>query len=490
METHRQKTISGFVWSAVGQVGTEVSKLVVGILLMRLLGPEEFGLIAEILVFTGLANIVLEFGFAEALIQQKEVTETDWSTIFWVNVGVGLILALAMLVSAPFISRFYEEPQLLPMAQVLSGVFLFQSLTIVQRTRLTKELKFKQLAQVDIAGFVGSGLMAVIAAFSGLGVWSLVIQHMSRSMIQGAYLWWIGNWKPILEFSKDSIKKATGFSVLMFLKRVMGHIAMNVDSLLVGKVLGKETLGLYNRGFFFMMLPVNSITNVITRVMFPSLSAIQENPKEVTRVFTNMLGVVSFIVFPFMVALFLLAESVVIIFLGQEWADMIPFLQVFSILGITATLSRLTVIPVMSMGRKDLLSRVIFIEKPIQILAIIIGINWGIWGILYANIISSIFILGLKFDWAGKSINTTAITLFRVIIPPLLLTLATGVLLYLTQLILQQYLATDSIPYFVLSSGLYALYFLTLGFVFKSKELTLFLGLLRSLKDRFSSDSK
>lgn len=490
METHREKTISGFVWSAVGQVGTEASKFVVGILLMRLLGPEAFGLISMILVFTGLANIVLEFGFAEALIQQKKVTETDWSTIFWVNVGVGIVLGLAMLIAAPFISSFYEEPSLLPMAQVLSGVFLFQSLTIVQRTRLTKELKFKELAQVDIAGFVGSGIIAVIAAFSGLGVWSLVLQHLSRSFIQGAYLWWIGNWKPILEFSKDSIKKASGFSFLMFMKRVMGHIAMNVDSLLVGKVLGKEILGLYNRGYFFMMLPVNSITNVITRVMFPSLSAIQDNPKEVNRVFTNMLGVVSFIVFPIMVALFLLAEPVVILFLGNEWEDMIPFLQVFSILGISATLSRLTVIPIMSMGRKDLLSRVIFIEKPIQILAIIIGINWGIWGILYANIISSFLILGLKFDWAGKSLATSPITLFRIIIPPLFLTLSTGVLLYLTQLILGQYFATSSIQYFVLSSTLFVLYFLTLGFVFKSKELKLLVGLLHSLKSKFSPDTK
>lgn len=239
-----------------------------------------------------------------------------------------------------------------------------------------------------------------------------------------------------------------------------------------------------------MMLPVNSITNVITRVMFPSLSAIQDNPKEVNRVFTNMLGVVSFIVFPIMVALFLLAEPVVILFLGNEWEDMIPFLQVFSILGISATLSRLTVIPIMSMGRKDLLSRVIFIEKPIQILAILIGINWGIWGILYANIISSFLILGLKFDWAGKSLATSPITLFRIIIPPLFLTLSTGVLLYLTQLILGQYFATSSIQYFVLSSTLFVLYFLTLGFVFKSKELKLLVGLLHSLKSKFSPDTK
>lgn len=490
METLREKTISGFVWSAVGQVGTEVSKFVVGILLMRLLGPEAFGLISMILVFTGLANIVLEFGFAEALIQQKKVTETDWSTIFWVNLGAGLVLGLAMLIAAPFIASFYEEPSLLPMAQILSGVFLFQSLTIVQRTRLTKELKFKELAQVDIAGFVGSGIIAVVAALSGLGVWSLVLQHLSRSMIQGAYLWWVGNWKPSRVFSTESITKAAGFSLLMFMKRILGHIAMNIDSLLIGKVLGKEMLGLYNRGFFFMMLPVNSITNVITRVLFPSLSTIQDNPNEVTKVFIKMLGVVSFIVFPIMVALFLLAEPVVILFLGPKWEAMIPFLQVFSILGITATLSRLTVIPIMSMGRKDLLSRVIFIEKPIQILAMIIGINWGVWGILYASIISSFIILGLKFDWAGKSINSSPITLWRVIVSPLMLTLSAGVLLFLTQMGLVEYFAKASIPYFALSSVLFAIYFLSLGLLFKSKELKLLIGLLHTLRDRFFPGTK
>lgn len=486
MKNHREKTISGITWSAVGQIGTELSKFIVGILLMRMLGPDAFGIIGMVLVFTGLGNVVLEFGFAEALIQQKKVNHTDWSSIFWVNIGAGLLLGLSMFFLAPIIADFYEEPSIIPITRALSAIFLFQSLTIIQRTRLTKELKFKSLAQVDIAGFIGSGILAVIAAFSGLGVWSLVIQHLSRSMICGTYLFWLGKWTPSRIFSMESVRKAAGFSILMVLKRVLGHIAMNIDSMLIGKVLGKELLGLYNRAFFFMTLPVNSITNVIARVLFPSLSSIQDDLDEVRKVFKSMLAIVCFVVFPLMMGIFLLADPLVFLVFGKLWEPMIPFLRAFSILGMAATLTRLTYIPIMSLGRKDLLSKVVFIEKPLSIIAILIGLYWGIWGIIIAKLINSICIVFLKLTWSAESMEMSFWSLAKAIFPSLLTTLLTSIATYALQIFLfQAFVPSRSITFIILSTVSFILLYLGISLISSSKELKMLYKLVQSLYSKF-----
>lgn len=487
MKNHRAKTISGFTWSALGQVGTEVSKLIVGVLLMRMLGPDAFGIIGMILVFTGLGNVLLEFGFAEALIQQKKVTETDWSTIFWLNVGAGLFLSVTLFLTAPLIASFYDEPSLISISRVLSLIFLFQSLTIIQRTRLTKDLQFKSLAKVDIAGFIGSGILAVISAFAGLGVWSLVIQHLSNSLIQGSFLFWLGRWAPKKVFSTHSIRKATGFSILMVMKRILGHIAMNIDSMLIGKILGKGLLGLYNRAFFFMMLPVNSITNVIARVLFPSLSSIQDDLPEVRKLYQNMMAVVTFVVFPMMMILFLHADPIVFLAFGEAWEPMIPFLMAFSILGMAATISRLSEIPIMALGRKDLLSKLVFIEKPVSILAILIGLYWGIWGVIIAKLINAVLIVSLKLIWSADSLDMPVWGLLKSISPAFVTTFSASVAtFFLQEFVFDQNMLPRSILFLSVSVASFGIIYLGISLLSSSKELSMLYKLVKSVISKTS----
>lgn len=430
MDQHRQKTISGFKWSAIGQVGTEASKFLIGILLARLLGPEAFGLIGMVLVFSGLANVILEFGLAEALIQRKEVKEEHWSTVFWLNICIGAVLALIFAGSAGVISTFYEEPELIPITYALTGIILLQTLSIIPRTQLTRNLEFKKLAKADIFGFAGSGLLALAAAFWGAGVWALVIQHISRVLIMTVVLWALNRWSPQFIWSRSAVKDLIDFSFYLFLNRFLGHISMNLDSLIVGKVVGKTTLGHYNRAFFFMIFPVNSLTNVITRVLFPSLSSIQDEKERSVLIFQKIIGVLSLLVFPLMVGLIVFSQQIVEALFGEEWMPMAPYMQVFALIGIAATLSRLCAIAIMSSGRKDLMFKMTMLEKPTVIIATLIGAIWGVWGILILKVGITIIIIYFKAEWAAASLGTKRKSIFLPTKEPLVSSLIMGTLCF------------------------------------------------------------
>ena len=475
MSDHRAKTISGFKWSAVGQLGTEASKFLVGLLLARILGPEAFGLISIVLVFTGIANIVLEFGFAEALIQRKEVKEADWSTVFWVNAGTGILLCLLLLGIAPFLAAFYEEPQLENITRVLGGIFLFQGLTVIQRAQFSRELQFKLLAKVDVAGFVGSGLLSLLAAWAGWGVWALVVQHLSRSLIMSGMLWFMSPWRPRRIFSKASFRESFSFSAYLFVNRILGHLSMNADSLVIGKMVDNQSLGHYNRAMFTVLFPVSILTNVMTRVLFPSLSGIQGNVEQARQLILKITGAMTFFVAPVMSLMVALAAPMVFLLYGGEWMPMVPYLQVFAVLGVASTLSRIADTTVMSMGRKDLIMKIALFEKPVVVIATLVGIYWGVWGVLVGKLIITIPIIWLKVKWMAECLGTSGRTVIAPALLPTLHAAGTGLVVWLTTLVAAPVVNTW---WFFLAAGLAGgLLYLATQVLFRSPDLLMVLRL-------------
>ena len=224
----KQKTVKGLSWSIIDQIGNQGISFIVGIILARLLSPREFGLIGMITIFIALSESFINSGFSDALIRKKNCTNTDYSTVFYFNLIVGILFTAILYFSAPAIATFFDESELIPIVRVMGIILIIDSLTIIQRTILTKRIDFKLQTRISIIASIGSGVVAIIMAFNGYGVWSLVIQRISRQALNSFFLWLWNNWRPKLIFSIKSFKELFGFGNKLLISGLISTIFQNI----------------------------------------------------------------------------------------------------------------------------------------------------------------------------------------------------------------------------------------------------------------------
>ncbi|WP_103027262.1 MOP flippase family protein [Salinibacter altiplanensis] len=407
MSEFREKTISGISWSVVGQVGNQVVTFVLGVILARLLSPREFGLVGMVMIFTGFAGLFSDLGLGAALVQKQDVEERHLSSVFWLNVGVGGLLAAGFAAGAPLVAEFYDEPLLTPITMVLGANFLIGGVSSVHQTLFRKKIDFKSLAVVEITTVLGSGILGALMAYTGFGVWSLVAKGLLNSALTAVFLWVMSPWTPKLMFDWDATKELMGFSLNLLGEKTINYWVRRVDDLLIGKALGSDALGLYTKSYGIMLLPTRKISGVISRVMFPSLSTIQENEERVRLVFFRMTRTIALLTFPMMLGLMAVSGSFVIGVFGDQWAGMIPLLRVFCVIGLMQSIGTLKGNLFLSQGRSDLMFRVGLFVKPILIAGIVIGLQWGVMGVAYGYSIA--VFLGTYPEWryAGQLVGFT-----------------------------------------------------------------------------------
>jgi O-antigen/teichoic acid export membrane protein len=405
--TLRNKTIQGISWSVANQVGSQVITLGTNIVLIRLLSPHEFGLLAMITVITSFATLFTDMGFGSALVQKQNIREEHLSSVFWLNAGIGLLLTLAFLVGAPLIGKFYNEPMLVPLTMIISSNFLIGSFTIVQRTMMTKAMNFRGLSLANMMAVIASSIMVIILAYIGAGVWSLAVQSVLLTAIMAVVLWKLGNWHPSLIFEWSAVKDLMGFSSNLFVTNLLNYWTRNLDYLLIGRFLGSVELGVYRNAYSLMLFPVTNISQVLSTVMFPSMSRIQDDRAKVRSVFLRATQSIALITFPLMIGLFVLAESFVLTVFGSPWVRMIPILQVFCLTGLIQSIGTLTGNLYLSQGRTDLQLRVGLILKPVALLGIIVGLRWGALGVAIGYTVASLIISYPIFFFGGRLINLT-----------------------------------------------------------------------------------
>ncbi len=421
-----QKTLKGIGWSTISQLGKSVLNILITLILVRLLVPEDFGVIAMVTVFTGFSNILVNFGFGLALIQKKEVTELDLSSVFWLNAILGIILAVIIILCAPLIANFYEKPELLPLTIFVSINYVFISLSIVQRTVLKKSLNFKKLSLIELTAVVVSGIVGIACALYGLGVWSLAIQIVILSFVTLILLWYSTSWKPKFQYSQASIKSLWALSFSIFGNSGLNYATNNFDNLLIGKMFGGSSLGLYNKSMMIIMIPSVIISSVITKVLFPSFSLIQDDLERIKHVYLKMFRAVAFFSFPLMLTASVAAESFVITFFGANWIEAIPYVRIFAIIGMIRSLNSLVGTIFYTKNRSDLVWKVGFMKKGAIIASILIGLNWGISGIVVGRLVAECINLFLSFYYVGQVLFLTVkeqlVNLYPVILNSLIMT--------------------------------------------------------------------
>lgn len=393
MSTLRTRTLSGLKWSGASQVFAQILKFGVSVLLARLLDPSSFGLMAMVTFFTGIAFLFVDLGLGSALVQREELTERHISTVFWVNLGVGLLLALVFALSAPLIANFYAEPKLTPLVLVCSILFPLNSLQIVQRNLIFRSIAFKKLFRVDVAASMAGGIAAVIAALQGLGVWALVIQQATVSLLSVIILWVFSPWRPKLLVDRQALRDVWGFGGNLLGYQILNYGSRNIDNLMIGRFLGPQALGLYSRAYSLMLMPIAEVTSVFTRVMFPVMASIQNDLAMVRKIYLRAVRSIALITFPMMAGLVVAAEPFVITLLGESWRPMIPILQILSIGGMFQSISGTVGWIFTSQGRTDIIFRWGIVSLIVTLIAFVVGIQWGVIGVAACYVFASVVVL-------------------------------------------------------------------------------------------------
>ena len=414
----RTRTVRGVSWSAVSQAVTQSFAFTISIVLARLLGPKAYGLIGMVTVFTGFAALFGGLGLGAAIVQRKELEPRHLNTAFWVNVIFGSAITLLMAAMAPLVAWFYREPLLTPLTAVIALRFVMDGLQVVQSAILSREMRFRALAAVNIGSSVTSGIVGLGMAVGGMGVWSLVAQTLGGSLAQLLILWRLADWRPRWAFDWLACRELFGFSASFLGFDVVNYWARTLDQLLIGRFVGAGALGIYSRAYGLMLLPLSQVSRVVGGVMFPAMSAIQEDKPRVKRAYLKAIGIISLVTFPMMVGLFVVADHFVLALLGTQWSAVIPVLKLFCWVGLIQSVLATVGWIYTSQGRTHLYFTMGVIGASACLVAFLIGVHWGVMGVAWAySVTTAIFIfpfftiparlIDLSLGEAARSLSAT-----------------------------------------------------------------------------------
>lgn len=364
----------------------------VGLVLARLLTPHEYGLIGYIMILVAVFNSIVDSGFSNALIRKKDAGETDYSTAFIFNLAVSLVMVAAMvLVAVPF-SRFFKEPQLVPLVRVMSVIVVINALALIQRTRLVKSVDFKTQTKASLISSVSSGAVGLAMAFGGLGVWSLVGQQISRQLINTVCLWILNRWTPTWRFSWSSFRELFGFGWKLLVSGLIDTVWKEIYQLVIGKFYSTSTLGQYTRGKQFSDIFSSNMTSIVQRVSYPVLSSIQDERERMREGYRKIIRTTMLASFVLLFGLSAVAESLLTVLIGPRWLEAAHYLQIICFAASLYPLHAINLNMLQVQGRSDLFLKLEIVKKIIAVgpllLGIFIGIDWMLWGSLATSIIA------------------------------------------------------------------------------------------------------
>lgn len=372
MSDLKQKTKIGILWNIIEKVAVQGIGFILNIILARLLTPHDYGTVGMLTIFLTFSNVFIDSGFSRALIQKQDRTENDYSTVLIFNIIISIIIYIILFFASPAIAQFYKTPELLQLQRVFFLVIILNSLTVVQNAQLQINVDFKHIAIINSFSVIISGIIAIIAAYNGLGPFALVFQTLSKALISAIMFWVIGKWVPKTGFSKKSFKNLFGFGSKLLVSGLLSTTITNVYNLVIGKVYNPASLGYYTRAQQFPEITSGTIASVLNKTTFPLMSSLQNNKDELANILKKLIKMTSMIVFPAMIGLACLSEPIILVLLGEKWLPASNLLFWVSLSYIFTPLSILNMNVLNAIGRSDLFLKIDLIKIPFIILTMII----------------------------------------------------------------------------------------------------------------------
>jgi teichuronic acid exporter len=421
--TLKEKTLSGLFWSFVDNFANLGIQFVVGIILARMLSPREFGLIGMITIFIAISQTFVDSGFRQALIRKSTCTQSDYSTVFYFNLAVGIFFYIILFILSPFISNFYNEPSLSRIIRIVGLTLIINALTVIQFVILTKNVDFKLQARISVFAGVGSGFIGILFAILGYGVWSLVALQISKQALNSLLLWLWNGWRPALVFSRNSFSELFGFGSKLLISGIIGTVFQNIYYIVIGKYFSAIDLGFYTRGEQFKNLPAQNLVNVVSRVTFPVLSSIQDDIPRLGNNYRKLIRSTMFISFVLMLGLAAMAKPLILTLIGEKWLTSVSYLQLLCFVGMLLPLHALNLNMLQVLGRSDLFLKLEIIKRSLTIPTIITGVIFGIKIMIVGMFVNSLIALYLNSYWSGKMIGYSFKQQILDIMPSLLMAL-------------------------------------------------------------------
>lgn len=401
----KNKTIKGTVWSAVENVTRMGVTFVVSIILARLLSPEEYGLIGILTIFIAIFNTIIDGGFTNALIRKQDATDTDYSTVFYTNLVLSIVLAAVLFFCAKPISVFFERPELVSLTQVMSSVVIINALSIVQRVRTTKAIDFKTQTKITFISSIGSGFIGIAMAYMGYGVWALVGQQISNQLLTTLFFWFYNKWMPKFVFSWASFKEMWAFGSKLLASGLIDTAWKEIYQVVIGKCYSPATLGLYTRAKQFSDLCSSNLTSVVQRVSYPVLSSIQEDRVRLKLAYQRVIKTTMLPTFVLMLGMAACAESMIQVLIGEQWLACVPMLQIICTYGMLYPLHALNLNMLQVQGRSDLFLKLEIIKKVIAVGPLLLGIFIDIYLMLAGSFVTSLINYYLNAYYSGPYLN-------------------------------------------------------------------------------------
>lgn len=401
----KAKASKGIVWNTIDKFGTQSVQFIVGIVLARLLTPEDFGLIAMLTIFLSISQLLIESGLGVGLIQKQDRTQDDFSSVFVFNILVSLALYLLLFLGAPLIAAFYEVPQLTSIVRIIGLNIIVNSFSLVPLTRLAIKVNFKTSALINNLAIVMAGLISIYLAHTNFGVWALVYFYLSRSLIASILLSLIDIKSLSIKFSKKSIKSLFGFSSKLIIANLYSQILNNLYNVLIGKVFTIASLGNYNRAKSLTEVSAGTISNVINQVTFPILSSFQKEREKMITLFRKTLRMTAFVIFPSMVLLSILSEPIVLLLLTEKWSLTIPLLQWMAFTRFFYPINALNMTILNAVGRSDLFLKIDLVKFPIVVIPMIIAAFISVKAMVVSQVIASFLSFFINAYLPGKLYN-------------------------------------------------------------------------------------
>jgi O-antigen/teichoic acid export membrane protein len=428
----KQKTITGITWSFIDIFAGQGVQFIVGIILARILTPQDFGLIGMLAIFIAVSQSFIDSGFRNALIRKQNCTDIEYSTVFYFNLFISVLFYIFLFAGAGLISEFFNEPILKILVRVLAIGLIFNAFGIIQNTILTKDIDFKKQTRVSIIASIISGSIAIYMAYNGYGVWSLVALTLMRYAINSFLLWLWTEWKPKLIFSKSAFIELFSFGSKLLISGLIDTIYRNIYYLIIGKYFTVDQLGYYTRADQFSQYPSQSLTGIIGRVSYPVLTTMQDDKSQLKAAYKKLIRSTMLITFTMMLLLAAVAKPLVLVLIGEKWLPSVIYLQLLCFGTMLYPLHALNLNMLNVQGRSDLFLKLEVIKKMLAVPVIIIGVYYGIIALIIGMIILSFIAYYINSYWSGKHIDYPITEQLKDIMPSFMLSLLISVIVFFT----------------------------------------------------------